>query len=92
MSIVYADYDSLLSLCFGCKNTVVVLNYVSKTFEETDKIDNIDEARPSTSIHGAVTSLSPIKKGKKSVFFIADKTSQIRLVGLIISKSNSLFN
>ena len=55
-----------------------------RTFEEIDKIDNVDQAKASTNIHGAVTSLSPIKKGRKSVFFngtIADETSQIRLVG-----------
>ena len=35
-----------------------------RTFEEIDKIDNVDQASASTSIHGAVTSLSPIKKGE----------------------------
>ena len=38
----------------------------------------------STSIHGAVVTLSPVKKGRKAMFFdglLADETSQIRLVG-----------
>ena len=47
-----------------------------------------DEVEPemlsNTSIHGAVVTLSPVKKGRKAMFFdglLADETSQIRLVG-----------
>ena len=39
---------------------------------------------PSTSIHSAVVTLSPLKKGRKAMFFdglLADESSQIRLVG-----------
>ena len=64
-----------------------------RTFEEIDKINNVDQASASTSIHGAVTSLSPIKKGRKSVFFngtIADETSQIRLVRFDASQLRKL--
>lgn len=64
-----------------------------RTFEEIDKIDNVDQASTSTSIHGAVTSLSPIKKGRKSLFFngtLADETSQIRLVGFDASQLRKL--
>ena len=48
-----------------------------RTIEEIDKVD---EAKASTSIHGAVTSLSPNKKGEKINGTIANETSQIRLV------------
>ena len=37
-----------------------------------------------TSLHGAITSLSPIKKGWKSLFFdrmLADNTSKVRVAG-----------
>ena len=45
----------------------------------------------STSIHGAVVSLLPVKKGQKAAFFdgiLADETSQIRLVGFQGMKLN----
>ena len=51
---------------------------------EIENIDNVDGPMSSTSIHGAVVTLSPVKKGRKAMFFdglLADETSQIRLVG-----------
>ncbi len=45
-----------------------------------EEIENMS----STSIHGAVVTLSPVKKGRKAMFFdglLADETSQNRLVG-----------
>ena len=50
---------------------------------EFDSIDEVKAAGSST-IHGAVASVSPIKKGRNSIFFdgfIADQTSKIRMVG-----------
>jgi len=55
-----------------------------RTHEEIENIDDMDGPMFSTSIHGAVVRLSPVKKGRKSTFFdgvLADETSQIRLVG-----------
>ena len=55
-----------------------------RSHEEIENIDDVDGPMSSTSIHGAVVTLSPVKKGRKAMFFdslLADETSQIRLVG-----------
>ena len=55
-----------------------------RSYEEIQNIDDVKGPISSTSIHGAVVTLSPVKKGRKSNFFdgmLADETSQIRLVG-----------
>ena len=55
-----------------------------RSYEEILNIDDVKEPISSTSIHGAIVTLSPVKKGRKSNFFdgmLADETSQIRLVG-----------
>ena len=55
-----------------------------RSHEEIENIDDVDRPMSSTSIHGAVATLSPVKKGRKAMFFdglLADETSQIRLVG-----------
>ena len=52
--------------------------------ENIEEITDVDRPIASTKIHGAITSLSPIKKGRKSIFFdgtLADATSKIRVVG-----------
>ena len=44
-------------------------------------------------IHGAITSLSPVKKGRNSQFFdgtIADETSQVRIVGFTVQQQKKL--
>ena len=56
-----------------------------QTIKEADKITDLEKLMLSTSLHGAITSLSPIKKGRKSLFFdrmLADDTSKVRVVGL----------
>ena len=56
----------------------------TRSHEEIENIDDVDGPMSSTSIHGAVVTLSPVKKGRKAMFFdglLADETSQIRLVG-----------
>lgn len=43
-----------------------------RTYEEMveiEKIDDVKEPKSSMSIHGAVVTLSPVKKGRKSNFF-----------------------
>ena len=55
-----------------------------RSHEEIENIDDVDGPMSSTSIHGAVVTLSPVKKGQKAMFFdglLEDETSQIRLVG-----------
>ena len=55
-----------------------------QTIEEVDNITDLEKLMLNTSLHGAITSLSPIKKGRKSLFFdgmLADNTSKVRVVG-----------
>ena len=55
-----------------------------RSYDEIENINDVDGPMSSTSIHGAVVTLSPVKKGRKAMFFdglLADKSSQIRLVG-----------
>ena len=55
-----------------------------RSHEKIENIDDVDGPMCSTSIHGAVVRLSPVKKGWKAMFFdsvLEDETSQIRLVG-----------
>ena len=58
-------------------NGLIDLNHSEET-------EYVEDPTHSTSIHGALVTLSPVKKGWKSTFFdgmLADETSQIRLVG-----------
>ena len=51
---------------------------------EISQLKEIDEPCTSVTLHGALTTISPIKKGRKSQFFdatSADSTSNLRLVG-----------
>ena len=55
-----------------------------RSHDEIENIDDVNGPMSSTSIHGSVVTLSPVKKGRKAMFFdgmLADDTSQIRLVG-----------
>ena len=55
-----------------------------RSYDEIENINDVDGPMSSTSIHGAVVTLSPVKKGRKAMFFdglLADESSQIRLVG-----------
>ena len=55
-----------------------------RSYEEIENINDVDGPMPSTNIHGAVVTLSSVKKGRKTMFFdglLADESSQIRLVG-----------
>ena len=61
-----------------------------RTYEEIDHIDNVDGP---TTIYGAITALSPVKKGRNSLFFdgtLADDTSTIRLVGFAPAQQKRL--
>ena len=55
-----------------------------RSHDEIENIDDVNGPMSSTSIHGAVVTLSPVKKGRKAMFLdgmLADDTSHIRLVG-----------
>ena len=55
-----------------------------RTWEELDQLDGIEEPIASANLHGAITSLSPIKKGRNTSYFdgsIADESKKLRLVG-----------
>ena len=48
-----------------------------------ENMEDVEGPTPSTSIHGALVALLPVKKGQKCTFFddvLADETFQIRLV------------
>lgn len=52
----------------------------------SEEVDNLDEVKTATNltVHGAVTAISPVKKGTRSIFFdgmLADNTSRLRMVG-----------
>lgn len=52
----------------------------------SEEVDNLDEVKTATNltVHGAVTAISPVKKGTHSIFFdgmLADNTSRLRMVG-----------
>ena len=50
---------------------------------DISQLKEIDEPCTSVNVHGAVTTISPIKKGRKALFFdatLADTTSKVRLV------------
>ena len=48
------------------------------------EVESLDEPLSTASVHGVITSLSPIKKGRKSNCFdgnVSDGKSKVRLVG-----------
>ena len=50
-----------------------------RTWEESDQLDGMEEPIASASLHGAITSLSPIKKGRNTSYFdgtIADESKK----------------
>lgn len=52
--------------------------------EDVETLEELQAPRPTANVHAAIKMLSPIKKGKTSVFFdgtIADGTSKMRIVG-----------
>ena len=55
-----------------------------RQFHEIEDFDSVEQPIPSASLHGIVTSLSPLKKGVKSAYFdgtVSDGTSKLRVVG-----------
>ena len=55
-----------------------------RLLEEVTQLDQLTEPISNASLHAAVTSLSPVKKGRKSTYFdakLTDGAGNIRLVG-----------
>ena len=51
---------------------------------EVDEVESLEEPISTASIHGVISSLSPIKKGRKSNYFdgsVSNGKSKVRLVG-----------
>ena len=42
----------------------------TRSYEEIQNINDVDGPMSSTSIHGAVVTLSPVKKGRKAIFLM----------------------
>ena len=55
-----------------------------RSFEEIEKFDEVRKGIPSASVYGVLTSISPVKKGRKQNYFegkVTDGSSKLRLVG-----------
>ena len=60
--------------------------------EEVDRLDLLQQPLANASVHGAVTSLSPVKKGRNSSFdgTMYDGHRQIHLVGFLPGQQKKL--
>ena len=59
-----------------------------RLYEDIDDFDELNEPVPNASIHAAVMSLSPYKKGKNESYFdgtLTDGTQKIWMIGLKLS-------
>lgn len=57
---------------------------LKRAFEEVDNFDEISKEIPSASVHGVLTSISPVKKGRKQNYFegtVSNGSSKLWLVG-----------
>ena len=66
-----------------------------RTIDEVEHLESLNKPQCNTSLHGAIASLSPVKKGRNSLFFdgtIADETSQVRIVGFTVQQQKKLNN
>ena len=53
----------------------------TKRAREIEDFDSLEGPVPTASIHGMISSLSPVKKGKRSDYYVIDETSSSRFVG-----------
>ena len=66
-----------------------------RKFSEIEQLDNVDQPLPNSCVHGAITSISPVKRGRGAPYFdgmLADDTSKIRFVGFESFQQKKLFN
>ena len=64
-----------------------------RLFEEIEELDKIQNPTSNVTIHGIVTSLSPIKKGRSSNYFdgsLSDGSAKIRLIGFNSSQQKTM--
>lgn len=64
-----------------------------RPIEEVDRLDLLTTPVPNASLHGAVTSLSPVKKGRNSNYFdgtLYDGHHQVRIVGFLPAQQKKL--
>ena len=64
-----------------------------RLYEEISNFKQIDKPVPNARIHAAVTSLSPVKKGKTSIYFdgtMTDGDSHFRVVGFSSEQQKKL--
>ena len=66
-----------------------------RSIYEVEDLDTLDQPIPKAKVHGVITSLSPVKKGRTCSYFdgtLADGTSKIRVVGFSSSQQNIISN
>ena len=65
----------------------------SKGRKRNGRVESLDEPLSTASVHGVISSLSPIKKGCKSNYFdgsVSDGKSKVRLVGFSPSQQTKM--
>ena len=85
-SLVRAHREVILSAqqWYRYGRYVTVICFTVKKEEEASNLEKLNKPIPNANIHAAVTMLSPVKKGKDSLFFdgtISYGTSKMRIVG-----------
>jgi hypothetical protein len=76
-------------------NESAVMTKRQLELEELHHFDEINKPVANATVHGAITSLSPLKKGRNSSYFdgaIADDTTKLRLVGFSSNQQRKLSN
>lgn len=63
--------------------------------EEVEDFEAVDKPHASANVHGVISSLSPIKKGRKSEYFdgiVSNGKSKLRLVGFSPAQQQEMKN
>lgn len=66
-----------------------------RKFAEIEQLDSVDQTLPNSCIHGAITTISPVKRGRSASYFdgvLADDTSKIRFVAFEPLQQKKLVN
>lgn len=90
---IFLLFSSCCSFCTDLRKLCSNHHGQKKTCSKFSSLEDIKSPMTNTTIHGAVTAISPIKKGRKSIFFegmLTDNTSTIRVVRFnVIQQKNS---
>lgn len=86
---------SLSSICCNPTDSISLYLMASRkrTIQEVNRFDTLQEPVSNASVHGTITTLSPVKKGKHSVYFegtITDGSTNLRLVGFSSDQQKKL--